>query len=205
MVQLSHTHMTTEKTVALTIRIFVRKVMPLLFNMLSRLVIAFLPRSKWFLVSQLHSLSAVILEPKKISLTLFSFVSHLFAMKWWDQMPFSLFSECWVLSQFFHSPLSPSWGGSLVPLCFLPLEWCSYWKTQRYLKQQQQQTTLADELSTHRTSFSIKLPSLVSIREDSSVSILASRFFGISFLYPAMCSFSRPCIIMSSPPLKSWL
>ena len=46
MVQLSHPHMTTEKTVALTIRIFVRKVMPLLFNMLSRLVIAFLPRSK---------------------------------------------------------------------------------------------------------------------------------------------------------------
>ena len=93
MVQLSHLYMTTEKTVALTIRIFVRKVMPLLFNMLSRLVIAFLPRSKWFLVSQLHSLSAVILEPKKISLPLFSFVSHLFAMKWWDQIPWSSFFE----------------------------------------------------------------------------------------------------------------
>ena len=45
---------------------------------------------------------------------------HLFAMKWWDQMPWSLFSECWVLSQLFHSLLSLSSGGSLVLLIFLP-------------------------------------------------------------------------------------
>ena len=94
MVQLSHPYMTTVRTVALTIWIFVGKVMSLLFNVLSRLVIAFLPRSKWFLVSWLHSLSAVILEPKKINLPLFSFVPHLFAMKWWDQIPWSLFFSC---------------------------------------------------------------------------------------------------------------
>ena len=67
MVQLSHLDMTTGKTIALTIRIFViSKVVSLLFNMLSRLVIAFLPRSKHPLISRLQLLSAVILEPKKI-------------------------------------------------------------------------------------------------------------------------------------------
>ena len=58
--------MTTGKTIALTIWTFVSKVMSLLFNMLSRFVIAFLPRSKHLLISWLQSLSAVILEPKKI-------------------------------------------------------------------------------------------------------------------------------------------
>ena len=62
-VQLSHPYMTTGKTKALTRRTFVGKVMSLLFNMLSRLVIAFLPRSKCLLISWLQSLSAVILEP----------------------------------------------------------------------------------------------------------------------------------------------
>ena len=65
-VQLSHPYMTAGKTIALTRRTFVGKVMSLLFNMLSRLVIAFLPRSKCFLISWLQSPSAVILEPKKI-------------------------------------------------------------------------------------------------------------------------------------------
>ena len=65
-VQLSHPYMTTGKTVALTIRNFVGKVMSLLFNMLSRLVMAFLQRSKRLLISWLQSPSAVILEPKKI-------------------------------------------------------------------------------------------------------------------------------------------
>ena len=64
-VQLSHPYMTTGKTIALTRRTFVGKVMSLLFNMLSRFVIAFLPRSKCFLISQLQSPSAVILEPPK--------------------------------------------------------------------------------------------------------------------------------------------
>ena len=66
MVQLSHPYMTTGKTIALTIQTFVGKVMSLLFNTLSRIVIAFLPRSKHLLVSWLQSLSAVILEPGKI-------------------------------------------------------------------------------------------------------------------------------------------
>ena len=65
-VQPSHAYMTTGKTIALTRQTFVGKVMSLLFNMLSRLVIAFLARSKHLLISWLQSLSAVILEPKKI-------------------------------------------------------------------------------------------------------------------------------------------
>ena len=64
-VQLSHPYMTTGKTIALTRRTFVDKVMFLLFNMLSRLVITFLPRSKCLLISWLQSPSAVILEPQK--------------------------------------------------------------------------------------------------------------------------------------------
>ena len=71
MVQLSHSHMTTGKTIALTRQTFVSKVMSLLFNMLSRLVIAFPPSSKCLLISWLESLSTVILEPPKI-------VSHCF-------------------------------------------------------------------------------------------------------------------------------
>ena len=65
-VQLSHPYMTTGKTVALTRQTFVGKVMSLLLNMLSRLVITFLPRSKHLLISWLQSPSAVILEPRKI-------------------------------------------------------------------------------------------------------------------------------------------
>ena len=64
-VQLSHQHLTTGKTIALTRRTFINKVMSLLFNMLSRLVITFLPRSKHLLISWLQSPSAVILEPRK--------------------------------------------------------------------------------------------------------------------------------------------
>ena len=77
-VQISHLYMTTGKTIALTRRAFAGKVMSLLFNKLSRLVITFLPRSKRLLISWLQSLSAVILEPKKIKSDT---VSHLFAMK----------------------------------------------------------------------------------------------------------------------------
>ena len=66
MVQLSHSNMTTGKTIALTRQTFVGKVMSLLFNMLSRLVILFLPSSKCLLISWLQSPSAVILEPKKM-------------------------------------------------------------------------------------------------------------------------------------------
>ena len=74
-VQLSHPYTTTGKTVALTRRTFVGKVMSLLFNMLSRLVIIFLPRSKCLLISWLHAPSAVILEPPKIKSATVSTVS----------------------------------------------------------------------------------------------------------------------------------
>ena len=74
-VQLSHPHMTTGKTIALTRRTFVGKVMSLLLNMLSRLVITFLPRSKRLLISWLQSLSAVILKPKKMKSVTVSIVS----------------------------------------------------------------------------------------------------------------------------------
>ena len=67
-VQLSHAYLTTGKTIGLTRQIFVSKIMSLLFNMLSRLVTAFLPRSKSLLISWLQSPSAVILEPRKIKL-----------------------------------------------------------------------------------------------------------------------------------------
>ena len=72
-VQLSHPYLTTGKTIALTRLTFVGKVTSLLFNLMSRLVIAFLPRSKHLLISWLQSPSAVILEPKKIkSVTIYS-------------------------------------------------------------------------------------------------------------------------------------
>ena len=74
-VQLSHPYMTIGKTIALTRRTFVGKVMSLLFNMLSRLVITFLPRSKRLLILWLQSPSAVILEPRKIKSAYISTVS----------------------------------------------------------------------------------------------------------------------------------
>ena len=74
-VQLSHPYMTTGKTIALTRKTFVGKVMSLLFNMLSRLVITFLPKSKCLLISWLQSPSAVILEPPKIKSLTVSIVS----------------------------------------------------------------------------------------------------------------------------------
>ena len=94
--------------------------MSLLFNMLSTLVIAFLPRRKHFLISWLQSPSAVILK------TLQNKVSHYFHcfpiyLPWSDGNGcHDLFSACWVLSQLFHSPVSLSSRGSLVLLRFLP-------------------------------------------------------------------------------------
>ena len=85
---LCHLYMTTGKTIVLTIQTFASKVMSLLFNMPSRLVIAFLPRSKSLLTLWLQSLCAVILEPKKIKyITVSTFPP--FAMEWWDWMPWS--------------------------------------------------------------------------------------------------------------------
>ena len=123
-VQLSHPYMTTWKTIALTRQNFVGKVISLLYNMLSRLVIAFLPRSK-----SLNFMAAVTVhsdfqaQENKIC---HHFHFSLIYLPWFS------FFECWVLSRHFHSPLSPSSRGSLVSLCFLALEWChlpiwGYW------------------------------------------------------------------------------
>ena len=90
MVQLSHPYMTTGKTIDLTMPTFVSRIMSLLCNTLSRFVITFLPRCKLLLISLLQSLSAMILEPKKIkSLTVSIFFPHQFATKWWGWMPWS--------------------------------------------------------------------------------------------------------------------
>ena len=86
-VQLSYPYTTTGKTIALTRWTFVGKVMSLLLNMLSRLVIAFLSRSKRLLMSCLQSPSAVILEPKKIKSVTVSTVSPSTSHEGWDQMP----------------------------------------------------------------------------------------------------------------------
>ena len=83
MVQLSHPYMTTGKTIALTRRIFVGKVMSLLFNVLSRLIIAFLPRSKHLLISWLQSPSAVILEPPKFIIYSNIVSTQIIGLPWW--------------------------------------------------------------------------------------------------------------------------
>ena len=80
-VQISYSYMTTGKTIALTRQTFVDKIMSLLFNLSSRLVITFLPRSKCLLISWLQSPSAVILEPQKIKSDTVATVSPLFPMK----------------------------------------------------------------------------------------------------------------------------
>ena len=115
----SHPYMTTGKNLALTRWTFVGKVICLLFNMLSRLVITFLPRCMRLLTSWLQSSSTVILEPPKIQSDTVSTVSPSISHEWWGQMPWSSFSECLALSQLFHSPLSLSSRASLV-LHFLP-------------------------------------------------------------------------------------
>ena len=86
--------MTTGKTIVLTIWTFVGKVMSLLFNMLSRFVIAFLPRSKCLLISLLRSLSIVILEPKKIKSVTDSTFSNSICHKMMGPDALILFFKC---------------------------------------------------------------------------------------------------------------
>ena len=93
-VQLSHPYMTTGKTIALTRHTYVGKVMSLLFNMLSRLVIAFLPRSKCLLISWPQSPSAVILEPQKIKSDTVSTVSSSISHEVTEPDAMISFSEC---------------------------------------------------------------------------------------------------------------
>ena len=96
--------MTIGKYIALTTHTFVDKVMSLPFYILSRFVIALLPRNKHLLISWLQSPSSDCGAQEEKNLSLLLLFPLRFAMKWWDQMPWSLFFECWVLSQLF--PLS---------------------------------------------------------------------------------------------------
>ena len=93
--------------------------MSLLFNTLSRFVIAFLPRSKRLLISGLQSLSAVILEPKKIKSAIVSIFSPSICHELMGLVAMIFVFECRALSQLFHSPLSLSSRGFLVPLHFM--------------------------------------------------------------------------------------
>ena len=121
MVQLLHPYMTTRKTIALTRWTVVGKVVPLLFNMLSRFVIAFLPRSKHLLVSWLQSPSAVILEPKKIKSVIVSIVfpSICHEVTGLDAMIFTF----WMLS--FKPAFSLSSLTFIKRLFILTLSWLS--------------------------------------------------------------------------------
>ena len=118
-VQLSHPYMTTGKTIVLTRWAFVGQVMSLLFNMLPMFLRAFLPRSKCLLISWMQSPSTVILEPKKIKSVTVSIVSpSIFHEEMGLDALILVFLNI-ILSQLFHSPLSISSRGSLVPLHFL--------------------------------------------------------------------------------------
>ena len=117
MVQLSHLYMITGKTIHLTIWTFAGKVMSFLFLICCLFGHSFLYKEQ----AHFNFMAAITIcsdfwAPKN---KVWHF-PHLFAMKWQDQMPWSSFSECWALSQLFHSPLSLSSRGSLVPLHFLP-------------------------------------------------------------------------------------
>ena len=106
------------RTIALTRQTFVGKVMSLSLNMLSKLVITFLPRSKSLLISKLQSPSTVILEPKtKKKKPCHCFYCFPICLPWSDGLgAMVLFFWSWALSQLFHSPLSLSWRGFLVLL-----------------------------------------------------------------------------------------
>ena len=106
--------MTTGKSIALTRWTFVGKVMSLLFNMLSGLVLTFLPRSKCLLISWLKSPSALILEPKIIKSVTVSTISPFVCHEVMGPDAMILVFWMFVLTQLFHSPLSLSSRGSLV-------------------------------------------------------------------------------------------
>ena len=119
-VQLSHWYMTTGKIIALIRWTFADKVMSLPFNMLSRLVITFRPRSKHLLISCLQSPSAVILEPQKLKSDTVSTVSPSISHEVMGLDAMILVFWILSLNQLFHSPLSLSSRGSFLLLHFLP-------------------------------------------------------------------------------------
>ena len=134
MVQLSHPYMTTEKNIALTRWTFVGKVMSLLSNMLSSLVITFLPRSKCLLISWLQSPSTVILEPQKIKSATVSTVSTSICHE--VMGPDAIILVFWMISfkpTFSLSLPLPS-RGSLTSLSAISIFSCTYWYLSTYAK-----------------------------------------------------------------------
>ena len=128
MIQLSHPYMTTGKTTALTIRTFVGKVMSLLLNTLSRFVIAFLPRSKHFLIFWLQSPSTVILEPKKIKSVVSTFspsichegkinIQHDLSVE--NLMPNVTALESEAFGEFAEDGRGMGWGDHFLPHKFI--------------------------------------------------------------------------------------
>ena len=132
-VQLSHPYMTPGKTIALIRRTFGGKVMSLLFNMLSRLVITFLPRSKGLFMAAVTIHSDFGAPQNKVC---HCFHCLPFYLPWSDgtRCHDLSFSECWASSQLFHSPLSLSSRDSLIILHFLSLRWCHLHITNYYIK-----------------------------------------------------------------------
>ena len=126
-VQLSHPCMNTAKIIALTSQTCVCKVMFLLYNMLFWLVIGFLPRSRRLLISWLHSLSAVVLQPKKMKSVTVSIVCPSICHE--VMGPDAMILDFWILGfkpVFFNSPLSLSSRSSLVPVSFLKVMSAAY-------------------------------------------------------------------------------
>ena len=122
MVQLSHPYVTTGKTIALTRWTFVSKVMALYFNMLSRFVTAFLPRSKHILISWLKSPSAVTLEPSKIIKSITdSIVSPSICMKWCKA---SLYRQHWL-----YRPLWVKWPRDRTQVSDIAGRFFTIWAT----------------------------------------------------------------------------
>ena len=115
-------YMITGKIIAWTIRTYVCKAMSLLFNTLSRFVIAILPRSKCLNFMATVTIGVDFAAQENEIWHCFHIFPIFFAMKWWDWTPWSCF---WKLSfkPAFQSPLSPSSRGSLVPLYFMTLKW----------------------------------------------------------------------------------
>ena len=113
--------MTTRKIIALSTLTFVSKVMSVLFNTLSSFVIAFLPRSKYLLISRIQSPSAVIFQPKKIKSVTVSIVSPSLSHEVMGPVAMILLFRMLSFKPALPLPLSPTSRGSLVPLHFLPL------------------------------------------------------------------------------------
>ena len=171
-VQLSHPYLNTGKTIALTRQTFVGKIMSLLLNMLSRLVIAFLPRSKCVLISWLQSPSAVILEPPKNKVCLlYPTISS-------SVVPFSSCPQSFPASESFPMNQLFAWGGqsvgvsgsaSVLPMNtqdWSPLGWTGWISLQSERDSQESSTTPQFKSINYSALSFLYSPTLTSIYDD---------------------------------------